>query len=409
MRIGINLFLLQPHVGGIANYVMTLLREWPRLYPEDPLVLLTFEHNEPMLAELPGALRKKEIRLPHQDAILSRLDDFDVFFCPFGSLYPRPIPKPSVALVMDIQERFFPEFFDTAQLRARNYHYIWSLRMADRVVAISDFAKRTFISLVGIPHHRIDRVYLCADELPAEDQRPDLRVDKDAPFAFYPANAWPHKNHRRLFASLRRLRDQGVLIPCVLSGAEMDGGPTLLDLATEQGLGDQVHILGRLTRREIAWLYRHAHLLINPSLFEGFGIPLVEAMTCGLPIACSGTTSLPEIGRDAAVYFNPENMQEMAEVIQQAWEDEKLRQRLVAAGQERVKVFTPQAAMQAQRASFEKALEVYSPARFQMQRLLWKHVSRLWNLWGTPGPFQRARARTLLRRSVVTRQTVRSR
>ena len=397
MRIGVNIYLLQPNVGGIANYVMTFLREWPELYPDHPLVLFAYEHNKPMLDECPASLQQHVKVLPHQEAILDHLDDMDVYFCPFGALYPRPIRKPSVVLVMDIQERFFPEFFDDEQWKARAFHYTWSLRMADRVMAISDFSKRTFVEVAVIPEEKIDRVYLCADELPEEAKQPEVALDLEQPFAFYPANSWAHKNHGRLLDAIALNREHGLKIQTVLTGAQVENTPSLHDAIKERSLEDLVEHAGRISRAELAWLYRNARMLVNPSLFEGFGIPLVEAMQSDCAITCSGTTSLPEVGGPAIRTFDPYSTASIAEVLHDVWTDETLRNELVIHGRQQCKMFTPAAAMKAQLGVFEKAIEDFSIVRYRQQDRFWRHASRLWNLMPRPSARKLAKTRELLK------------
>src|SRR5262245_54145529 len=103
MRIGIGLNLLTANAGGGANYALTLLRHWPPLAPEHPLVLFTFNHNEEMLAQLPAESRRHEYRLRVQEDVNAHLDRIDLYFCPFGSLWPRPLPLPTALTFHDMQ------------------------------------------------------------------------------------------------------------------------------------------------------------------------------------------------------------------------------------------------------------------------------------------------------------------
>lgn len=153
MKIGINLFHLLPENGGVAQYVLTLLQHWPRVFPRDELVLFCFPRNAAALEAVPGVLERR--LLPDQDAIPSALGGVEVYFCPFNALYPRPLPLPSVVTMVDLQERFFPEFFSPEDLRMRFHHYDWSVAMADRVVTISDFSKESLVRLLGADPGRI--------------------------------------------------------------------------------------------------------------------------------------------------------------------------------------------------------------------------------------------------------------
>src|SRR3954470_21088856 len=163
MRIGIGLNLFQADSGGVANYALTLLRQWPQLAPQHPMVLFTFDHNEAMLAQLPPESRRFEHRLRVQEDVHAHLDKIDVYFCPFGSLWPRPLPLPTALTFHDMQERFYPEFFTPAQLEERFFHYDWSLRMADAVITVSDFTRQSCIDIPEINRWKIRRVYHAPD------------------------------------------------------------------------------------------------------------------------------------------------------------------------------------------------------------------------------------------------------
>src|SRR3954471_13911733 len=166
MRIGIGLNLLQPDNGGVTNYALTLLRNWPQHAPEHPLVLFSFAHNEPLLATLPSEARRHEIRLQTQEEALDHFDKIDVYFCPFGTLWPRPVRKPSVLTFHDMQERFYPEFFTPKEHEERFFHYDWSLRMADSVIAISEFTRDMAVKIAGAARAKIQVVHHVPDALP---------------------------------------------------------------------------------------------------------------------------------------------------------------------------------------------------------------------------------------------------
>lgn len=367
MRIGIGLNLFQPDSGGVSNYVLTLLRHWPELAPEHPLVLFTFDHNEELLAQLPPEARRHEHRLRVQEDVHAHLDRMDVYFCPFSSLWPRPMPLPTMLTFHDMQERFYPEFFTAAQMEERFHHYDWSLRMADAVVAISEFTRQSCLDLVGISPRKIRRVYHAPDELPPPRPPADWAPAGWEKFVYYPANYWGHKNHARLLAALRLLRTDGLTVRCVLTGSLLGHEAAWAAAAAAAGVADQVRHLGRRPRPEVSWLYRRARGLIFPSLFEGFGIPVIEAMHLGCPVACSGVTSLPEIAGEAALYFDPEEPAAIARALARLWTDDTLCATLATRGRTRADAFTPERLVAGHLAAFTLARRRYHP---------WKHWYR---------------------------------
>ncbi|NCC50514.1 MAG: glycosyltransferase family 1 protein [Spartobacteria bacterium] len=375
MKIGVNLYLLQPHVGGMTNYVLTLLRAWSAVFPDDEWTLFTFDANNNMLPQLPGEMRERQIHLKSQEDILNHLAHVDVFFCPFVTLYPRPVPVPSVVTLPDIQARFFPEYFSPEELKGRLYHLDGSLIMADRIITISDFSAKTLQYVLRVPAKKIDAIPLCPDELPEGMVQPELPVSwTTQPFALFPSNDLPHKNHRMLLKALALLKKQEVNVRLVLTGSQRGILREWQALVTEMDLQEQVIHLGLLPRDQLAWLYRHARMLLFPSRFEGFGLPVAEAMRVGLPVACAGTTCLPEVGGESAVYFNPEDIQDMSAVIKQVWTDESLRKRMSAKGLEQANRYDERVLVTRHRAAFQKAQQQYS-----MLRYLWnKHIVAPW-------------------------------
>ena len=369
MKIGINLWLLVEEGGGVGNYVLTLLRHWNQFFPHDLLVIFSFPQNEALLTTLPSSSRRHEIRLQAQEEIIEHLDKIDLYFCPIGSLYPRPILKPCVVTLVDIQERFFPEFFNREDLESRLYHYDVSLKLANRIITISEFSKKTFVRILGISSRKIDRIHLCADEMPEGVKPREWSLAERETFIFYPANNWPHKNHESLISALKLLSKRGKQIPCVFTGSLLKGREDWDRVVHLKGGNDNLYHLGRVSRAELSWLYRHARILVFPSLFDGFGIPIVEAMDSDLPIACADRTSLPEIAADAALYFDPNDPESIAAIIERLWDDASLRDRLIQNGQSQRRRFSPQHLVHAHRLSFEKACRAYKP---------WLHSYRLW-------------------------------
>jgi len=367
MRIGVGLNLFREDTGGVGNYALTLLRHWPEFAPGHPLVLFTFDHNEAMLALLPPESRRHEHRLRVQEDVFAHLDQIDLYFCPFGSLWPRPMPLPTALTFHDMQERFFPEFFTTAQLEERFFHYDWSLRMADTVITVSDFTRASCIDIVGISGRKIRRIHHAPDELPPPQTPAGWDSTGWEKFIFYPANFWAHKNHANLLRALQQLRADGLVVRCALTGTLLGRDEEWRAAVAAAGVGDLVRHLGRRPRAELSWLFHHARGLVFPSLFEGFGIPVVEAMHSGCPVACSGTTGLPEVAQGDALYFDPGDVRDVARAIARVWTDDALCRDLAARGRVRAAEFTAQKLVTGHVEAFELARRRYHP---------WKHWYR---------------------------------
>ncbi len=384
MRIGVNCFLLQSHVGGLRQYFLTLFRELLDRDQENDYVFFWYRQNAAELEQLgTDRWRRDAVLLEDQRQVLAHLDRFDLYFCPLTALYPRPIPRPTVMTLVDIQEVFYPEFFTPADRYMRELHFPGSTRMADRVITISEFSRRTIIEHHRLPPERVAVVHLCADERysrSAAVARPPA-AHLPARFVFYPANPWKHKNHDVLLRALRLLRDErGRRVDLVLSGFGQDDGSLVATMAETHGVRDQVHALGYLAVEELAYLYRHADMLVFPSLFEGFGIPLVEAMAAGCPVVAAGATSIPEVAGDAAEYFDPASPVALAAAIERVLGEER-RESLRARGLRRARDFSAAKMAEGHRAVFREAVQVYSRRAFLWRRWVTSYGHRAQLEW----------------------------
>ncbi len=153
------------------------------------------------------------------------------------------------------------------------------------------------------------------------------------PYLLYVGNAFPHKNLERLLSSFKIILKDEPHLKLVLVGQIDYFYQRLEKLVQRLGLKTKVIFTGKVTDQELFWLYNNALVYVCPSLEEGFGLPGLEAMARNLPVICSNQGPLPEIYKQAAIYFNPENIQQMAEIILKVVSDEDLREKLKKAGQ----------------------------------------------------------------------------
>lgn len=206
---------------------------------------------------------------------------------------------------------------------------------AAMVIVATRWVKRDLIAAYGLAPEKIavlprNPVF----QRPPELDQPDAKIGElPEVFALCPGAAWPHKNHVGLLRGMARLRDQhGLKLQLVCTGrTQTTAFPAIKQAIAELGLKSQVRFLGRVSRRQLDDLFRRATFLAHPSKFEGLGLPLVEAMQMDLPIVAAAASSIPEVVADAAILFDPDNPDDIAEALKRAlqtpaWRDE-LRQR----------------------------------------------------------------------------------
>jgi glycosyltransferase involved in cell wall biosynthesis len=161
-------------------------------------------------------------------------------------------------------------------------------------------------------------------------------------YLLYPANFWRHKNHEMLLTAFGMARRAGLPadMKLLFTGAPDPRGTWLAAMSGRLGLGDAVVFAGFVSADELASLMAHANGVVFPSLYEGFGLPVAEAMALGVPVACSNTTALPEVAGEAALLFDPRLPGPMARALVSLSTDAPLRASLVAAGARRARAFT---------------------------------------------------------------------
>ena len=272
---------------------------------------------------------------------------FHVLHHPSVVFVPLGLKMPSVVTYHDMQHVFYPEFFTKRQLQVRCSTDRAVFKEVRKVIAISEFTKRCLIEKYNITEEKIVVIYhgispgfynlSDAGKLNTVAEKYKL----NNPFLFYPSAPWPHKNHLNLFYALKGCKTfDGTL---VLTGIGMNGRSKVEKTIHKLGLTKRVRILGFVPDEDFPYLYRLALGLVYPSLFEGFGLPILEAMASGCPVACSYKTSLPEVAGKAGIYFDPLSPENMAEAISVLWHNEKTRMEKTALGFEQAKRFSLEA------------------------------------------------------------------
>lgn len=257
-----------------------------------------------------------------------------------------PTSVPSVFQPHDLQHLHFPQLFDSSVRDWREASYRSACEAAAVVIAMSEWGKRDLIDKYGLEEDKI-AVVPWASSLPTypapspETIDPIVRMyNLPKEFLLYPAITWPHKNHVGLLRALSRLRADGLAIPLVLTGAPNALTANVMRTAAALGLRDQVLHLGYVPGEHLGVLYGRARAVVYPSLFEGWGIPVVEAFESGVPVACSAVASLPEVAGDAALLFDPASDESIAAAIRAIWCDEPLRETLIQRGLQRAGRFS---------------------------------------------------------------------
>ena len=274
---------------------------------------------------------------------------------------PAICPAPALKVFHDLAFERFPGAYrgvDLAYLR-------WTSRRAARVcqtmIAVSEATRQDLVSLYGVDPDRVTVVHEGGGEGVPEPADPDAdqvrlrRFGIDAPFALSVGRVEPRKNQLTALEAVERLPD----LLLVAAGAIHDEA-----MAARLDASPRCRVLGRVSDAELDLLYRNAEVLLFPSIYEGFGLPVLEAMRHGLPVVASRTSSLPEVGGDAAVYIlDARDSEAMAGAVQRIRDDRALRRRLVAAGRKQAARFTWKRCAEGVAGAVRARLSLPAPAR----------------------------------------------
>ncbi len=229
------------------------------------------------------------------------LENFDVVFFPLqSSLRTRKINIPSLVTVHDVQHLDLPELFSKMEKLYRRFFYDRQAACFTHIVTDSDFSKNRIVNRLGIFADNVSVQHIGTESIAPSPR--SLQED----FFIYPARGWKHKNHNRLFEAMRIAIAKGSNLDLVLTGEPPE---------IPEDLKPRVKNLGRVSRDELSRLYRTATGMIFPSLYEGFGLPPIEAMSAGCLTYVSNVGSLPEVCGNASYYFDPMDVDAISEAI----------------------------------------------------------------------------------------------
>jgi glycosyltransferase involved in cell wall biosynthesis len=269
---------------------------------------------------------------------------------------------PQVTTILDVIYKRFPETH--AGLRARGLAVLtWiAAHRSKRIIAISEAGKGDIVRFLGVASERVDVTYpgpaLPPGELDESIVRASLGLG-EAPIVLTVSAKLPHKNLERLFEAFAGVQAEPAPV-LVVPGYETFHEPALRERAAALVPG-RIRFTGWLEDEALDGLFRASACFVFPSLAEGFGLPVLDALARGVPVASSDASSLPEVGGDAVLYFDPNDTGAMTTAISRLLEDEALRNRLRAAGPEQAGKFSWAKTAEDTLASYERALAAQLP------------------------------------------------
>jgi glycosyltransferase involved in cell wall biosynthesis len=342
MRIGVNaLYLIPGGVGGTEIYLRNLLQALARIDTANEYVVFTNRETGPDLvpdrfkhAPLPVRAVNRPARLVYEQtglAMQTRRHGIDVLFNP-GFTAPAFPGCPNVTVFHDLQHKRHPEHFRALDLPAWNF-FLWvSVKRSRLLLAVSEATRDDLRRFYGVEDERI-----VVSPLGVEPEFYAIRRDAPEPFFLCVSTLHPHKNLENLLRAFARFYREKPEYSLVMTGVRGFHTQEIERLIRELKLTDSVRLSGWIERNELYDLFRRATAMFYPSTFEGFGLPVVEAMAAGLPLACSNIEPLHSIVAGAAVEFPPEDMDAMLSAMHRMTGDTR---EFVERGRRRAESFT---------------------------------------------------------------------
>ncbi len=351
MKIGINLtYYIEGVVGGLGVYIQSLLHYLPLIAPQDEFfVFCRPESYESLLKYKVHLIVSPDDNTKISGFLLKAIikNNIDVWYCPLLFLDPLEVPIPSVITVPDFQHKYFPDFLSKKLLKERERLFPISIKKCNGLTTISNASKKDVLNFFPINEKKVEVIYL--DAPPWFKEKISISKHKEIlkkyrlqrnEYLFYPANFWPHKNHKRLLQAFKLLTKKYKDFSLVFSGFAYKDKNNLSRLIKSMNLAKKVKYLGFIPKEEMPIIYRNSLGLVFPSIFEGFGIPLIEAMKTGCPIVCSSINSIREVAGESALYFDPFSVSDIKNKLELFIKNKKLRSSLVKKGLVRSKKYS---------------------------------------------------------------------
>jgi len=358
---------------GVGTYIRNIVRTLGRLDHDNPYFLIGPPAKVQEIGPLPPNFRtvpqlalERSIKGYLEFRAALRKLDCDLLHVPNLFSLPRALPCPYVITVHDMLDYMARERPQTGfwgachlQMTAR------VLRRAERIFAVSNFTRIEIEKLFDIPSNRVEVVYNAIDDRflrghasAADRELIAKRYQVTYPFLLYAGRISPHKNVVRMieaFSALKTELERDQLYPdlkLIIIGDDLSGNPDLRRTVVRSGVQNDVRFLGFIPIEVLRIFYDEAKIFVFPSLYEGFGLPPLEAMAHGTPVVTSNVSSLPEVVGNAAVLVNPENVFEIMRALHRVLTDQALRDRMKERGYQQVKKFSWEI-------SVRRVLEVY--------------------------------------------------
>lgn len=352
-KIGVMANTLNYNKTGSGQYLYNLMKCILEIDRNNEYVLLNYENYSSNLSA--DNLKIKKIARPFGRTPLWNLllpfktinQGFDLVFNPTQTPTFLSFSSPYIITVFDMSPILLPETRWGKREKIYYTHFFHrNLKVAKKIIAISENTKKDLIDLYHLPSDKIKVIYLAADKRfkPAESAAAVAEIRKkyelNYPYLLFVGTLEPRKNIPNLIEAFNKIKDKNSKLKLLLVGKKGWKFESIFNLINALKLNERVIYVGYVQDEDIPLLINAAELFVYPSIYEGFGLPPLEAMACGTPVITSDISSLPEVAGDAGIMVDPYNVNELADEIIKVLNNNKLKEELSRKGQERTKLFS---------------------------------------------------------------------
>lgn len=331
---------------GVSFYTLNLLR-WFKKFANKNLRFIIYLKNKPnndlplennffKYKIIPGNFLWTQIFLPLN---LYKNKNIDIFFSPAHYL-PRFSPVKTVVTIHDLSFLYFPKDFLLKDLYQLKFWTKYSIKKANKIIAVSKTTKKDIIKNYHIPERKIEVIYNGFEKTSTIKTKKFTLKIQNKPYILYVGTIQPRKNIDVLIEAFSKFK---LLYPnnqLIIAGKKGWLYKDIFQKVINLGLEDSVFFTDYVSENQLIFLYKNAFCLVMPSLYEGFGLPILEAMNFDCPVISSYSSSLPEIAGDAAIYFDPKNPLDLVEKLKLLKENLKLKKDLIKKGKNKIKEFS---------------------------------------------------------------------
>lgn len=339
MRVAIELTALELDAGGTGRAIECTL---PELEALPGLELIKLSHPGTKRNRVLRGLTRELYYLPFALGRAARRSGADLLHCP-APLAPARSPVPMVMTIHDVIAFDHPEWLSRENAVRSKLLLPRALRASARIIVSSEYSRQRIAALLGIDLDAMTVVPLGVDARFApgpSESGIEERLVGGAPYVLTVGTLQPRKNLEGALQAFEHVASQGAPHHLVVVGARGWGDDAVVRRLAESPFADRVHLCGRVDDDELVDLYRAADCFVFPSRYEGFGLPILEAMACGTPVISSDRTSLPEVAGDAGLLFDPDDQPDFNAKLAEVLDSAARAEDLVARGRAHAAAFT---------------------------------------------------------------------